>query len=103
MRKEDLVPRYKFMDNFVRIHDRLTLNDIEAANLLIEMRDTILYQMEEIRKQRAEIIYVKHKYAWRRYDREENNYDPATRKYKNNDNDNDISKPKKSSNSNPSC
>ncbi len=81
MRKEDLVPRYKFMDNFVRIHDRLTLNDIEAANLLIEMRDTILYQMEEIRKQRAENIYVKHKYAWQRYDKPIENYDSKTRKY----------------------
>jgi hypothetical protein len=102
MRKEDLVPRYQFMDNFIRIHDRLSLNDIEAANLLNDMRDTILYQMEEIRKQRAENIYIKHKYAWRRYDREDKDYDPMTRSYKNNDN-NDISKPKKSSESNPSC
>lgn len=84
MKKEDLVPRYKFMDNFVYIHDRLSLNDIEAANLLQDMRDTILYQMEEIRKQRAEIIYVKHKYAWQRYDRKSEDYDPLTRKYKNN-------------------
>jgi hypothetical protein len=91
------------MDNFLPLYDMV--ENQEVKDLLIEMRDTILYQMEEIRKQRAEIIYVKHKYAWRRYDREDKDYDPATRKYKNNDNDNDndISKPKKSSESNPSC
>jgi len=81
MKKEDVVPKYKFMDNFLRIHDRLSLNDIEAANLLTEMRDTILYQMEEIRKQRAEIIYVKHRYAWKHYDRNASDYDASTRKY----------------------
>jgi len=101
MRKEDLVPKYKFMDNFVRIYE--SLDNQEAKDLLNDMRDTILYQMEEIRKQRAEVIYVKHKYAWRRYDREDKDYDPMTRSYKNNDNTNDISKPKKSSESNPSC
>ena len=89
------------MDNFLPLYD--TVENQEVKDLLIEMRDTILYQMEEIRKQRAEIIYVKHKYAWRRYDREDKDYDPVTRKYKNNSNDNDISKPKKSSESNPSC
>ena len=101
MRKEDLVPRYKFMDNFLPLYDMV--ENQEVKDLLIEMRNTILYQMEEIRKQRAENIYVKHKYAWRRYDRDEKDYDSMTRSYKNNDNTNDISKPKKSSESNPSC
>lgn len=81
MRKEDLVPKYKFMDNFVNIHNRL--NDQETKDLLNDMRDTILYQMEEIRKQRAEIIYIKHKYVWKQYDRNDNEYDTENRKYTN--------------------
>jgi len=81
MKKEDLVPRYEFMDNFIRIHNRLSLNDIEAANLLQDMRDTILYQMEEIRQQRSEIIYVKHKNAWKQYDRPIDQYDYLARSY----------------------
>jgi hypothetical protein len=80
MRKEDLVPRYRFMDNFLPLYDMV--ENQEVKDLLIEMRDTILYQMEEIRKQRAENIYVKHKYAWQRYDKPIEDYDSETRKYK---------------------
>lgn len=100
-RKEDLIPVYRFMDNFLPLYD--SLNDDAVKDLLVEMRDTILYQMNEIRKLRSEVIYVKHKYAWRRYDKPMEDYDPKTRKYKSNENVNDISKPKKSSESNPSC
>lgn len=100
-KKEDLIPVYKFMDNFLPLYD--SVEDPEVKDLLLEMRDTILYQMNEIRKQRSEVIYVKHKYAWRRYDRKDEDYDPQTRSYKDNDNTNDMSKPKKSSESNPSC
>ena len=38
--------------------------------------------MQEIRKQRAENIYIKHKYAWHRYDKPIEDYDSETRKYK---------------------
>jgi hypothetical protein len=100
-RKEDLIPVYRFMDNFLPLYDSVT--DEEIKSLLLEMRDTILYQMQEIRKQRAENIYIKHKYSWRRYDKSMEDYDPTTRKYKSNENVNDISKPNKSSESNPSC
>jgi hypothetical protein len=79
MKKEDLVPKYRFMDNFIRIYD--AINNQEAKDLLDDMKNTILYQMEEIRKQRAEIIYVKHKYAWKHYDRDTSDYDISTRKY----------------------
>lgn len=100
-RKEDLIPVYRFMDNFLPLYDRV--EDAEVKDLLLEMRDTILYQMNEIRKQRAEAIYIKHKYAWRRYDKSMDDYDPATRKYKSNENFNDTSKPNKSSESNHAC
>ena len=79
-RKEDLIPVYRFMDNFLALYDSVT--DEEIKSLLLEMRDTILYQMQEIRKQRAENIYIKHKYAWHRYDKPIEDYDSETRKYK---------------------
>ena len=94
-RKENLIPIYKFMDNFLLLYDSIT--DEEVKSLLLEMKEIIFYQMQEIRKQRAENIYIKHKYAWRRYDKPIEDYDPTTRKYKSNTNINDISKPNKSS------
>lgn len=100
-RKEDLIPVYRFMDNYSRIYSQCS--DQEVKDLLEEMRDTLLYQMDEIHNQRKQIIYVKHKYAWKRYDRDYSEYDPATRKYKDNENIGDISKPKKQEGSNPSC
>ena len=79
-RKENLIPIYKFMDNFLLLYDSIT--DEEVKSLLLEMREIIFYQMQEIRKQRAENIYIKHKYAWRRYDKPIEDYDSETRKYK---------------------
>jgi hypothetical protein len=78
-RKEDLIPVYRFMDDFLPLYDSVT--DEEIKSLLLEMRDTILYQMQEIRKQRAENIYIKHKYAWKHYDRDSKDYDTTKRKY----------------------
>lgn len=77
-RKEDLIPEYKFMDNFVALYD--SANDQRIKELLVDMRDTILYQMNEIRKLRSEVIYVKH-----RYDKSIDDYDSTTRRYKDND------------------
>lgn len=79
MNKEDLIPGYKFMDNFLPLYD--SVKDEEVKVLLLEMRDTILYQMKEIRKQRGEIIYIKHKYAWKHYDRDVEEYNSETRSY----------------------
>lgn len=100
-RKEDLIPKYRFMDNFYSVYSKC--KDQETKDLLQEMRDTLLYQMDEIHNQRKQIIYVKHKYAWKRYDRDDSEYDTTTRRYKNNDNVGDLSKPTKQSNTNPSC
>ena len=83
MNKEDLIPEYKFMDNFLALYD--SANDQKIKELLVDMRDTILYQMNEIRKLRSEVIYVKHKYAWQRYDKSIDDYDSTTRRYKDND------------------
>ena len=78
MNKEDLIPEYKFMDNFLALYD--AENDPKIKELLVDMRDTILYQMNEIRKLRSEVIYVKHKYAWHRYDKSTDDYDSKKKK-----------------------
>jgi hypothetical protein len=79
MRKEDLIPEYRFMDNFAQIYS--DCSDQKTKDLLEEMRQLILYQMDQIREQRAQIIYVKHKYAWKHYDRDSKDYDTTKRKY----------------------
>lgn len=66
--KDSLVPKYRFMDKFLDIYE--SVDSQEVKDLLVDMRDTILYQLEEIRQQRATIIYVKHKYAWKHYDKD---------------------------------
>ena len=66
---EKPVPAYRFMDNFNEIYSKCA--DDETKQMMLNLRDTILYQMEVIRKQRSEIIYVKHRYVWKQYDRED--------------------------------
>lgn len=65
-------------------------SDDSIAKLLIEMYDLIIYQMNEIKEQRMEIIASKHKKAWNHYDRPIEHYDTEKRKY--------IDKPDKSGN-----
>ena len=64
--------------------------DQNIATLLIEMYDLIIYQMNEIRDQRMEIIAFKHKAAWKHYDRPMDQYDTEKRAY--------VDKPPKSGN-----
>jgi protein tyrosine phosphatase len=59
-------------------------NDSNATNLILDMKDLILYQMHEIRDQRMEIISFKHKNAWKHYDKPISEYDSQTRSYRDN-------------------
>jgi len=43
-------------------------SDDSIAKLLMEMYDLIVYQMNEIKEQRMEIIAFKHNKAWKHYD-----------------------------------
>lgn len=45
-----------------------SFNDPIISQLLIDMYDLIIYQMNQIKEQRIEIIGLKHKEAWKRYD-----------------------------------
>ncbi len=46
-----------------------SFNDPIISQLLIDMYDLIIYQMNQIKEQRIEIIGLKHKEAWKRYDK----------------------------------
>jgi hypothetical protein len=65
-------------------------SDDSIAKLLIEMYDLIIYQMNEIKEQRMEIIAFKHRAAWKHYDRPMDQYDTEKRVY--------VDKPPKSGN-----
>lgn len=64
--KEKIPLKYECLDRFPNIVKNCT--DDEAAKLLIEMFDLIAYQMNQIKEQRIEIVGLKHKEAWKRYD-----------------------------------
>jgi hypothetical protein len=65
-------------------------NDVTIVKLLTEMYDLIVYQMNEIKEQRMEIIAFKHKAAWKHYERPMDQYDTEKRAY--------VDKPPKSGN-----
>ena len=46
-----------------------------------DLYNLIDYQSKTIWQQRKEIIAIKHKEAWKRYDKPEQDYDPSTRKF----------------------
>jgi hypothetical protein len=76
----DKIPlKYSCIDRFSSVLKKCI--DDDAAKLLIEMYDLILYQMNEIKKQRMDIIGMKHKIAWNHYDRPISEYDSSTRQY----------------------
>jgi len=86
--KEKLPLRYECLNN---ISDKIkSCTDDNIAKLLIEMYDLIIYQMNEIKEQRMEIISSKHKKAWTQYDRPLYEYDSQQRK--------SLDKPDKSGN-----
>ena len=86
---KDKIPlKYECIDRFASVVKKCT--DDDAAKLLVEMYDLITYQMNEIKTQRMDIIGMKHKIAWKHYDRPISEYDAETRKY--------VDKPPKSGN-----
>ena len=86
--KEHIPLKYECLDG---LSDKIkSCSDDSIAKLLIEMYDLIIYQMNEIKEQRMEIIAYKHKAAWKHYDKPIENYDPNIRQY--------VDKPPKSGN-----
>jgi hypothetical protein len=86
--KEKIPLKYECLDGF---SDKIkSCTDANLAKLLIEMYDLIVYQMNEIKEQRMEIIGFKHKHAWKHYDRPMEEYDTEKRTY--------VDKPEKSGN-----
>jgi hypothetical protein len=53
----------------------------QVYDYIQELYELINYQKDIIKQQRVEIIGLKHKDAWKRYDKPFENYDPKTRKY----------------------
>lgn len=68
--KEKIPLKYECLDRFQTVIKECT--DDNAAKLLIEMFDLIVYQMNEIKEQRMEIIAIKHATEWKRYDKKIN-------------------------------
>lgn len=86
--KEKIPLKYECIDRFASVVKKCT--DDDAAKLLVEMYDLILYQMNEIKNQRIDIVGIKHKIAWNHYDRPLDEYDSSKRAY--------IDRPAKSGN-----
>jgi hypothetical protein len=86
--KENIHHKYDCLNKLDQIIKSCT--DTNAINLILDMRDLIFYQMHEIRDQRTDIISMKHKNAWKHYDRPLEEYDTSTRSY--------VDKPQKSGN-----
>jgi hypothetical protein len=53
----------------------------QIYDYIMELYELINYQKEMINEQRIEIIGLKHKEAWKRYDRPLEEYDSQQRKY----------------------
>lgn len=63
----DKIPlKYECLDRFQNIVRDCA--DDNIIKLLIEMFDLIVYQMNEIKMQRMEIISLKHTKAWKHYE-----------------------------------
>lgn len=76
--KEIIPLKYECLDRFNDIVTKCT--DNEAAKLLVEMFDLIAYQMNQIKEQRIEIVGLKHKEAWKRYDLPDSKFIPSVDK-----------------------
>lgn len=86
--KQHIPLKYECLDKYPIILSKCT--DKEAKQLLIEMFELISYQMHEIKDQRMTIVSLKHKEAWKHYDRPVEEYSTTERKY--------VDKPPKSGN-----
>jgi hypothetical protein len=86
--KHHIPLKYECLDDFGKVYQ--LCEQQEVKNLLLDLRELIQYQMEQIRDQRTEIISFKHKNAWKHYDRPIDEYNTETRSY--------VDKPAKSGN-----
>lgn len=86
--KEHIPLKYECLDRYPEILSKCEEN--ETKLLLVEMFDLIKYQMHQITDQRMTIVGLKHKEAWKHYDRPLDQYDTEKRSY--------IDKPSKSGN-----
>ena len=77
----DMTLKYKPMD-LSTVNEILTKykND-PVLDYIKDLYNLIDYQSKTIWQQRKEIIAIKHKEAWKRYDKPEQDYDPSTRKF----------------------
>jgi hypothetical protein len=77
----DMTLKYKPMDLSI-VNEILTKykND-PVLDYIKDLYNLIDYQSKVIWQQRKEIIAIKHKEAWKRYDKSEQDYDPSTRKF----------------------
>lgn len=76
--KEKIPLKYECLDRFANIVKNC--KDDEAAKLLVEMFDLIAYQMNQIKEQRIEIVGLKHKQNWKRYDLPDSKFIPSVDK-----------------------
>lgn len=67
MIKETAPLKYSYIDRYPDIVKNC--KDDDAAKLIVELHDLIIYQKDMIKQQRIEIISLKHKEAWKRYDK----------------------------------
>lgn len=66
--KQHLPLKYECLDKFNEIYESC---DDKLKVFLDDLRELIHYQMIEITNQRSQIVSIKHKYAWRNYEKEE--------------------------------
>lgn len=69
--KEKIPLKYDCLDRFQEVVKNCT--DDAASKLLVEMFDLIVYQMNEIKTQRIEIVGLKHQEAWKQYNSKKQN------------------------------
>ena len=77
----DMTLKYKPMD-LSTVNEVLTkYKNNPVLDYIKDLYNLIDYQSKVIWQQRKEIIAIKHKEAWKRYDKPEQDYDPSTRKF----------------------
>ncbi|NDB61149.1 hypothetical protein EB001_22320 [bacterium] len=78
MSKETAPLKYGCIDNLQEIVKNC--QDNNAAKLIMELYDLIVYQKDMIKQQRIEIIGLQHKQAWKRYDLPDSKFIPSVDK-----------------------
>jgi hypothetical protein len=81
MSKHDIPLKYEPM-NCSTVNNILTqYKDHPVLDYIKQLYNLIDYQKERIFEQEKTIIALKHKEAWKHYDRDESKYDPINRRY----------------------